>query len=339
MATPFRNPSFTTPRKPFDADLFSEASGADSSPADNADVDTPEVDHKSKAMTPITSGVTEKKPLFSRFVASSSNHTPGRGAILRGNHDAALRRVRKRRRAERDKLLLLGRRYSSDSDSDNGEIGAGHGKERCGNQNSPQQGWLASILTFIASKPTLPYILSYYPQLIFNLFISLFGIYLLISFYFAVQAEVNRESVIAAGAVIAEMAQCAAKYTENKCAPNTRLPALETACQSWETCMNRDPEMVGRARISARTFAEIFNNFIEPISWKAMVRLLSSCECFSSDKINIAFCGHPGRCCYCCSQPVIWLLPLKSKSSTSSSYPRPPTSLLRTDYKCALLPR
>jgi hypothetical protein len=182
-----------------------------------------------------------------------------------------MRRVRKRRRTEREKATLTGRNYSFDSDSD-GDIGEDRRREHRGIQNTvPQQGWLASVLTFVASKPTLPYILSYYPQLIFNLFISLFGIYLLISFYFAVQAEVNRESVIAAGAVIAEMAQCAAKYTENKCAPNTRLPALEAVCQSWESCMNRDPEMVGRAKISARTFAEIFNNFIEPISWKAMV--------------------------------------------------------------------
>lgn len=270
-AAPFRNPSFTTPRKPFDADLFSEASGADSSPADNADVDTPETAPPNKAITLFTDRSRDKTSLSSRLGIGSSSRTPGRGAVLRGNHDAVMRRVRKRRRTEREKAPLTGRNYSSDSDSD-GDIGDDRRRERRGNQNTvPQQGWLASVLTFVASKPTLPYILSYYPQLIFNLFISLFGIYLLISFYFAVQAEVNRESIIAAGAVIAEMAQCAAKYTENKCAPNTRLPALEAVCQSWESCMNRDPEMVGRAKISARTFAEIFNNFIEPISWKAMV--------------------------------------------------------------------
>jgi len=35
--------------------------------------------------------------------------------------------------------------------------------------------------------------------------------------------------------------------------------------------MNRDPNSVGRAKISAHTFAQIFNSFIEPISYKAMV--------------------------------------------------------------------
>jgi len=36
--------------------------------------------------------------------------------------------------------------------------------------------------------------------------------------------------------------------------------------------MNRDPTVVGRARVSAETFAEIINSFIEPISYKTMVR-------------------------------------------------------------------
>lgn len=35
--------------------------------------------------------------------------------------------------------------------------------------------------------------------------------------------------------------------------------------------MNRDPTVVGRAKVSAETFAEIINSFIEPISYKTMV--------------------------------------------------------------------
>jgi hypothetical protein len=38
--------------------------------------------------------------------------------------------------------------------------------------------------------------------------------------------------------------------------------------------MNRDPTVVGRAKVSAETFAEIINSFIEPISYKTMVRPL-----------------------------------------------------------------
>ena len=85
------------------------------------------------------------------------------------------------------------------------------------------------------------------------------------------------------------MAVCSKEYLENRCAPSTRVPAMEKACMAWEKCMNRDPSVVGRARVSAETFAEIINSFIEPISYKTMVPpvlyhiliqdILSSC-CF-----------------------------------------------------------
>lgn len=35
--------------------------------------------------------------------------------------------------------------------------------------------------------------------------------------------------------------------------------------------MNRDPAVVGRAKVSAETFAEIINSFVEPISYKTMI--------------------------------------------------------------------
>ena len=70
---------------------------------------------------------------------------------------------------------------------------------------------------------------------------------------------------------LAEMAVCAKDYQENNCDSERRAPALESICNNWERCMTRDPASVGRARVSAHTFAEIFNSFIEPISIKAMV--------------------------------------------------------------------
>lgn len=35
--------------------------------------------------------------------------------------------------------------------------------------------------------------------------------------------------------------------------------------------MNRDPNVVGRARVGAEMLAEVVNSFIEPISWKTLV--------------------------------------------------------------------
>lgn len=71
--------------------------------------------------------------------------------------------------------------------------------------------------------------------------------------------------------ILQEISQCSRDYIENRCAPDMRVPAMEMRCIAWEKCMNRDPSQVGRARVSAETFAEIINSFIEPISYKTMV--------------------------------------------------------------------
>ena len=70
---------------------------------------------------------------------------------------------------------------------------------------------------------------------------------------------------------MADMAVCAQQYQANNCEPERRAPALETICSNWEKCMKRDPNKVARAQVSAHTFAQIFNSFVEPISYKAML--------------------------------------------------------------------
>lgn len=37
--------------------------------------------------------------------------------------------------------------------------------------------------------------------------------------------------------------------------------------------MNRDPSVIGRAKVSAELLAEVVNGFVEPISWKTLVSL------------------------------------------------------------------
>eukprot|EP00163_Fabomonas_tropica_P009508 TRINITY_DN1931_c0_g3_i1.p1 TRINITY_DN1931_c0_g3~~TRINITY_DN1931_c0_g3_i1.p1 ORF type:complete len:111 (-),score=12.97 TRINITY_DN1931_c0_g3_i1:171-503(-) len=46
---------------------------------------------------------------------------------------------------------------------------------------------------------------------------------------------------------------------------------MQKPCMNWETCMNRDPTVIARTKISAETLAEIINSFVEPISYKTMV--------------------------------------------------------------------
>lgn len=58
--------------------------------------------------------------------------------------------------------------------------------------------------------------------------------------------------------------------------------------------MNRDPTVVGRAQVGAETFAGVVNSFVDPISWKTMVRspvpFPSSPYTPKKDKANLTAC-------------------------------------------------
>ncbi|TVY43750.1 Nucleus export protein [Lachnellula subtilissima] len=248
-ATPFRNPSFTTPRKPFDPDLFSEASGAESSPADNADAeDTPDA-QKASTTTAAFTGGSEKKQLFGRYGASFLGYSPGRAEQRRGKYGNALaQKVRKRKRMERDYSVVKSHRDDWDSESDSG---ASRPTSKGKNENKP--GWISEFLNGIESRPNLPNLLSFYTQLGFNLFLlglTVFGIY---TFWTAVRADVDNAAGEARAEVMAEIGKCARDYVDNRCGPDMRLPALENVCNAWALCMNRDPNSVGRAKVSAHT--------------------------------------------------------------------------------------
>jgi hypothetical protein len=73
--------------------------------------------------------------------------------------------------------------------------------------------------------------------------------------------------------IVQDIGVCAAQYKNNYCETN-QIPAMTHQCAAWETCMNRDPTTVGRARIGAELIAEVVNGFVEPISWKTLVSTL-----------------------------------------------------------------
>jgi hypothetical protein len=244
--------------------MFSETSGAESSPADNADTeDTPDTIRVADVTAPKANPFARKQPLFGRYGLYGGS--PGRGEIRRHKHIDAMHKVRKRKRVDLDHAVSIGgRRGSTEDDSDS---------DTRHKQPPTPPGFISSIASFITSNPTLPYILSYYAQLLLNYFLVAFVIYVVYCFWATIRSDVDKASEAAMAAVVAEMASCASQYAENRCARDQRVPAMAALCAQWEGCMNRDPSGVGRARVSAHTFAEIFNSFVEPISWKAMVCL------------------------------------------------------------------
>lgn len=216
-----------------------------------------------KNMNLFEGNIRHKQPVFGRFGRNFTGTSPGHQP--RAKYATAITKQRKRKRLERD----YGLSNSSDDSGDNSRPGSAHHHK--GN-HEPAKGWFAYLIDGVIDRPTLPYILSYYPQLILNYVLVFFVIYTLWIFFRAIRADVDAASAVAYSAALVEISECNQHFIENQCGNN--LPATRRMCDAWDLCMNRDPKQVGRARVSARTFAEIFNSFVEPISWKAMVGFL-----------------------------------------------------------------
>lgn len=208
--------------------------------------------------------------LFSKFSSL------GRSEVGRRSHLAVTRskgKIQKRRRRDGDPDVQSAPRRSS-NDSESEEL-PGSGESR-NPKTAHQMGFIPSVLTFIDAHPGLPNTLSYYVQFLLNLFLALCVMYVLYGIFSTISNDITERAMMESSEILAEMAVCAREFKENKCERDSRVPAMETVCNSWEKCMQRDPYKVGRSRLSAGMFAEIVNSFIEPISLKAIVGSLSS---------------------------------------------------------------
>ena len=264
-ASPFRAPSFTTPRK-VDVDFSSGAEN--SSPVDADNEETPDGKFEFKASPPKSKKRNSLFGMYGRFAPSPSR-------ITRPFNDALERRIHKRRRRAIDKQQIVHVRRDSDCMSEDDDtvtiVRRSPSKQyEKALPHPPQQSGISNVFTLLSSNPDLPAIISRYLQVLFNFaLLSFFG-YIIYSFYQTIRADVDRAADEAVSEIISEMSQCSKQYLENNCEAPKRAPALENLCSNWELCMNRDPQAVKRARLSAQTFAQIFNSFVEPISLKTM---------------------------------------------------------------------
>ncbi|KDQ54960.1 hypothetical protein JAAARDRAFT_160313 [Jaapia argillacea MUCL 33604] len=155
----------------------------------------------------------------------------------------------------------------------------------------------------------MPYILLGYLQFFFNLSLILVFLYLLVQFILTVQRDVEQRISEYSMDIIQEIAGCALHYKNNLCS-STPIPAMAAQCRAWETCMNRDPTKVGRAKVGAELIAEVVNGFVEPISWKTLIFTLTSLS-FLTLFINTLLSLYRSRL-------------LASSSASAASHPPPP---------------
>eukprot|EP00474_Spongospora_subterranea_P002044 CRZ02502.1 hypothetical protein [Spongospora subterranea] len=134
----------------------------------------------------------------------------------------------------------------------------------------------------------LPHIISGYLQLSFNLVMISFIMYALASFVSSVHGDIDSKVSEYSGAILNEIAECHNNHRANLCGTPAEVPVLRPTCAMWERCMARDPTTVARTKLSAHTIGEILNNFVEPLSYKAMGFFTFFLFCFIIAS-NIAF--------------------------------------------------
>ena len=275
-APQFRNPAFTTPQKRLDELQFSEVSGAESSPAmtDTSEVapETPDVDRDEDLGRMTVTPHTANRTLFGK--STSRSRTPGRGELPRGNRD----KVRKRRRQQGDRDVGSVRpRLPHEPDESGseweGELTSRASSERgTGSKRGIKEGWFGGFLTAIGNHPTAPTILAKWLQLCINMLLIGVVLWVGLAILNTVRSDLTHATERARSEMLNQMSQCETHFLANRCAPKAdRLPALAEDCDRWDACMNQDQDAVMRVQISARNFAEIVNEFVGIISWKAWV--------------------------------------------------------------------
>ncbi|OAA66413.1 Nucleus export protein Brr6 [Akanthomyces lecanii RCEF 1005] len=276
-APPFRNPAFTTPRKPFDEAILSEASGAEDSPAptEASDMpnDTPDVD----PLGDVSMGgvITPTKVSKSaRYGRSSHNkkHSSGKGEI-RSNRDSsrsALLRKRKRHNLDRDVSSVV--RYQGHDESD-GETDASVWSEGILRKDKSQgrgqqRGFLGSIFHMLDEHPNAPENLHRWVQLFINMLVATTVIGVGWSIVSTIRSDIRNANEGARLEIMSAIAECTKHWKDNACETNNR-PFFQSQCDKWHDCMVQNPESIMRVKVTAKQIAEIINEFSEAMNFKA----------------------------------------------------------------------
>jgi hypothetical protein len=278
-APPFRNPAFTTPRKPFDDVALSEASGAETSPGmteSDFPNDTPEVDRMADANASAASPSRIDKT-FRYAKNSPRRHAPGRGELPRGDvlrkrkrflHDRDVRSVRRRQGLDYDNYDGSEFEYS-ESDSEAPSRGKGRGKNK---RDGDGDGWIGGVFR-AADSPDFPRKAIGILKVIFASVLLLVALITGYSTIITIKTDIQQANEQARAIMLNKISECTKHYQANLCVQN--LPALQAQCQEWKDCMNDDPDVTFTIRNSFKELAKIINSFSGELHWKSWVFVFS----------------------------------------------------------------
>lgn len=268
---------------------FSSGAENPSSPENADNEDTPEVKN---GVNPLNDNVTvfrgtspakgappsptksTSRSSISNFFALPARFSPSHKSLVRKDQSRHVSRPHKRKRKDLDREVQI-RRGSSEPDYDSELQGPQQSSPRKGSHHAqPLQelGTIPAILKFIDDHPRLPHILSWWAQMLLSFFIVLGFMYILYSFWSAIRRDVDLKADELSRDLLSEISQCTDDFVNHGCQYREKLGAnFRSMCDRWETCMKQDHRAIGRARISASTWADILNGFVEPLSGKIIV--------------------------------------------------------------------
>lgn len=275
-APAFRNPAFTTPRKPVDMDAMSELSAAESSPAATDGSDFPETpDHDQSynmghmTITPAT---------MSRYKSLSPKKVSGKGEIARTIFPSR-DKIRKRKRYNADKdisgyrLPYIQPGEYDDSDYESDESTFQPGRPQGSQKKHSKDGWFGGFLATLQRHPYAPSILGYWLNFGFSLVCVTGTIWIGWAIIAGLREDFAAARSSVRDGVLDEMAKCRTDYIDNKCAPvEHRLPAMFPLCEQWYVCMNKNPDHLKKIQLGAKSIVEIINEIVDTMSYKTLVR-------------------------------------------------------------------
>ncbi|KAJ4310405.1 hypothetical protein N0V94_008462 [Neodidymelliopsis sp. IMI 364377] len=277
-----------TPRTPAADYDFSSGGETPNTPAQDSEQATPDAQMAGRMQLLMDSPSPKKvgkRQSFMKRISNWGSPSPAKESMKEVEKEVSRKHYNKnmehrvaKRRSERErsdrsrKKQVVLRDDDDETDNEPTQVQKGAPKE-LGKVQQTYSGSIAGFFHWIEAHPGLPSVLSWYMQFTINAFLTAGFIYLVYCAYSGIMTDVEIESSKHSSEIWVEISLCAKNYRENRCDPDTRVPAMETACGNWETCMNRDPKKLARASVTVKTFATIINSFFEEFSYKSMIFL------------------------------------------------------------------
>jgi hypothetical protein len=117
----------------------------------------------------------------------------------------------------------------------------------------------------------------YWLHHILQLLLISFAIYFVLTFAFSFRRDLYSKASLTKDSLVTKQRDCHRSFLENHCHPvERRPPALALKCEEWKECSERDMDKgFSWSRIFMSTMAESVEGFLEQVSWRSMVFLIS----------------------------------------------------------------